>query len=117
MALTVKPLRPEFCAEIGNVDLNAPLDASVVAEIRAAYDTYSILIFHDQPMDDDQQVVFSRYFGRPEVGKGGNPAAGTPFSRQSNLDIETGEKIPLNDRRMHYQKGNYLWHMDSSFKP
>ncbi|HAA93610.1 MAG TPA: hypothetical protein DCE33_14265, partial [Rhodospirillaceae bacterium] len=39
-------------------------------------------------MDDDTQVSFSNYFGRPEVGKGGNPAAGTPFARQSNLDIE-----------------------------
>jgi alpha-ketoglutarate-dependent 2,4-dichlorophenoxyacetate dioxygenase len=117
MPITVKPLTPAFCAEIGNVDLTAPLGAAVVAEICAAYDTYSVLIFHDQPMDDAQQVVFSQYFGRPEVGKGSNPAAGTPFSRQSNLDIETDEKIPLDDRRMHYQKGNYLWHMDSSFKP
>ena len=67
-------------------------------------------------MDDDQQVVFSKYFGRPEVGKGANPAAGSPFSRQSNLDIKTGEIIQANDRRMLYQKGNMLWHMDSSFK-
>ena len=46
-----------------------------------------------------------------------NPAAGTPFARQSNLDIKTGEVIPPDDRRMIYQLANMLWHSDSSFKP
>ena len=46
-----------------------------------------------------------------------NPAAGTPFARQSNLDIKTGEVIPPDDRRMVYQLANMLWHSDSSFKP
>jgi len=46
-----------------------------------------------------------------------NPAAGTPFARQSNLDIKTGEFIPSDDRRMIYQLANMLWHSDSSFKP
>ena len=45
------------------------------------------------------------------------PAAGTPFARQSNLDIKTGEFIPVDDRRMIYQLANMLWHSDSSFKP
>ena len=114
--LRVTPLAKNFCAEIGGVDFNAPLNRSVVIDLRDALDTYSVLVIRDQPMDDDQQVVFSKYFGRPEVGKGANPAAGSPFSRQSNLDIKTGEIIQANDRRMLYQKGNMLWHMDSSFK-
>jgi len=46
-----------------------------------------------------------------------NPAAGTPFARQSNLDMKTGEFIPPDDRRMVYQQANMLWHSDSSFKP
>jgi len=45
-----------------------------------------------------------------------NPAAGTPFARQSNLDITTGGVIPPDDRRMVYQLANMLWHSDSSFK-
>ncbi|MDA0656540.1 MAG: TauD/TfdA family dioxygenase [Proteobacteria bacterium] len=117
MSLTVKPLTVNFCAEIGNVDITAPLEPSVLAEIRDAYNAYAVLIFHDQPMDDDQQLAFSRYIGSPKFSNGSNPTAGTPFSRQSNLDIATGEKIPWDDRRMLFQKGNMLWHMDSSFKP
>jgi alpha-ketoglutarate-dependent 2,4-dichlorophenoxyacetate dioxygenase len=46
-----------------------------------------------------------------------NPAAGTPFARQPNLDIKTGDVIPAGDRRMVYQLANMLWHSDSSFKP
>ena len=116
MPLDIAPIAPDFCAEVGGIDIAKPLDETDVRALQAAFDAYSVLIFKDQPMDDDTQVSFSNYFGRPEVGKGGNPAAGTPFARQSNLDIETGEIIPTDDRRMHYQKGNYLWHMDSSFK-
>jgi alpha-ketoglutarate-dependent 2,4-dichlorophenoxyacetate dioxygenase len=116
MPIDVTALTPGFCAEIGGVDITKPIAPEVLREIRDAFDTYSVLVFHDQPMDDDTQVAFSRYFGSAEIGGGANPAAGTPFSRQSNLDIKTGEIIPTDDRRMQYQKGNMLWHMDSSFK-
>ncbi len=116
MPLDVTELTPGFCAEVGGVDITKPIAPAVFREIRDAFDTYSVLVFRDQPMDDDTQVAFSRYFGVPEIGGGANPAAGTPFSRQSNLDIKTGDIIPTDDRRMHYQKGNMLWHMDSSFK-
>jgi alpha-ketoglutarate-dependent 2,4-dichlorophenoxyacetate dioxygenase len=116
MPLHVTPLTPDFCAEIAGVDITKPIAPEVFAEIRAAFDAYSVLVFHDQPMDDDIQTTFSKYFGNPEISGGGNPGRGTPFSRQSNLDIETGEPIPPDDRRIEYQKGNMLWHMDSSFK-
>jgi alpha-ketoglutarate-dependent 2,4-dichlorophenoxyacetate dioxygenase len=74
-------------------------------------------VFPDQPLDDDQQVAFSQRFGRLEITRSINPAAGTPFARQSNLDIKTGDVIPADDRRMVYQLANMMWHSDSSFKP
>ena len=67
-------------------------------------------------MDDETQVQFSEYFGPLETTGSANPAAGTKFQRQSNLDIMTGEPIPPDDMRMIYQKANYFWHSDSSFK-
>ena len=67
-------------------------------------------------MDDEKQVQFSEYFGPLETTGSANPAAGTKFQRQSNLDIMTGEPIPPDDMRMIYQKANYFWHSDSSFK-
>jgi alpha-ketoglutarate-dependent 2,4-dichlorophenoxyacetate dioxygenase len=117
MAITIRPLHTLFCAEIGGVDTGAPMDDGVFAEIRAAFEEYSVLVLHDQSLDDPRQIAFSRRFGLLETAGKANPATGTHFARQSNLDIDTGAVIPPEDRRMIYQKGNYLWHSDSSFKP
>jgi len=116
MPITIRKLHPQFCAEIGGVDTGAPMDDATFAEIRAALDEYSVLVFHDQSLDDERQVAFSRRFGPLETAGKANPATGTHFARQSNLDINTDAVIPPEDRRMIYQKGNYLWHSDSSFK-
>jgi len=116
MPITIKKLHPLFCAEIGGVDTGAPMDDATFGEIRAALDEHSVLVFHDQSLDDERQIAFSRRFGPLETSGKANPATGTPFARQSNLDIATGAVIPAEDRRMIYQKGNYLWHTDSSFK-
>jgi alpha-ketoglutarate-dependent 2,4-dichlorophenoxyacetate dioxygenase len=116
LTITIKQLHPLFCAEIGGVDTGAPIDDASFAEIRAALDEYGVLVFHDQSLDDERQIAFSRRFGPLETAGKANPATGTPFARQSNLDISTGSVIPPEDRRMIYQKGNYLWHTDSSFK-
>ena len=116
MPITIKQLHPLFCAEIGGVDSGEPIDDATFGEIRAALDEYSVLVFHEQSLDDARQVAFSRRFGPLETSGKANPAQGTHFARQSNLDIATGGVIPAEDRRMVYQKGNYLWHSDSSFK-
>lgn len=116
MPITIKKLHPLFCAEIGGVDAGQPIDDATFAEIRAALDEYSVLVFPDQSLDDEKQIAFSRRFGQLEIAGRSNPGVGTPFARQSNLDVDTGAVIRPEDRRMVYQKGNYLWHTDSSFK-
>jgi alpha-ketoglutarate-dependent 2,4-dichlorophenoxyacetate dioxygenase len=116
MAITIRQLHPLFCAEIGGVDTGQPMDDATFAEIRAAFEEHSVLVFRGQTLDDEKQIAFSRRFGPLETAGKANPAAGTHFARQSNLDIRTGTVIPPEDRRMVYQKGNYLWHSDSSFK-
>ena len=116
MTLTLRTLNPRFGAEIVGVDTAQPLSEATFAEIRAAFEEHSLLVFRDQTLDDDAQVAFSRRFGPLETTVKANPAGGSYFARQSNLDIGTGAVIPPQDRRMIYQKGNYLWHTDSSFK-
>lgn len=117
MAAKVRKLHPLFGAEIGGVDTGAPMDDATFAEIRAAFEEHSLLVFRDQSLDDEAQVAFSRRFGPLETTIKANPAGGSYFARQSNLDIRTGEVIPPDDHRMVYQKANYMWHTDSSFKP
>jgi alpha-ketoglutarate-dependent 2,4-dichlorophenoxyacetate dioxygenase len=117
MPVAIKKLHPLFCAEIEGVDTGATMDDATFAYIRAALDEHSVLVFRDQSLDDERQIAFSQRFGPLEMSGLANPGKGTPFARQSNLDIATGGVIPGDDRRMIYQKGNYLWHTDSSFKP
>ena len=117
MAIVATRLTPHFAAEIDGADITRPLDDATWAEIRAAFEEHSILVFRGRTLDAETQIAFSHRFGSLEVTRSMNPAAGTPFARQSNLDIKTGEFIPADDRRMIYQLANMLWHSDSSFKP
>ena len=116
MSIEIVPLRPDFGARITGVDLAHGMSDPVFATLRGALDEHGVLVLPAQPMDDEAQVAFSGWWGPMEPTKGVNPASGTPFARQSNLDIRTGEIIPADDRRMAYQKGNYQWHADSTFK-
>ena len=115
-AIAVRKLHPLFGAEVSGIDITRPLSAREFGPIRAAFEEHSVLLFRDQPMDDEKQIAFSELFGPLETTGSANPATGTKFARQSNLDIETGLPIPSDDMRMIYQKANYFWHSDSSFK-
>jgi alpha-ketoglutarate-dependent 2,4-dichlorophenoxyacetate dioxygenase len=117
MPITVTRLSPSFAARVDGADISRPLDEATWTAIRAAFDEHSVLLFRGAGLDDETQVAFSLRFGALEVTRSMNPAAGTPFARQSNLDIKTGQVIPAEDRRMVYQLANMLWHSDSSFKP
>jgi alpha-ketoglutarate-dependent 2,4-dichlorophenoxyacetate dioxygenase len=117
MSIRVTRLTEHFAARVEGADITRPLDDATWEAIRAAFEEHSVLVFHDAALDDDSQVAFSLRFGELEITKSINPAAGTPFARQSNLDIKTGAVIPPDDRRMVYQLANMLWHSDSSFKP
>jgi alpha-ketoglutarate-dependent 2,4-dichlorophenoxyacetate dioxygenase len=116
MTLTVTPLAPAFAARIDGADIRGPIPEAIWQAIRTAFEEHSVLLFRGAGLDDETQIAFSRHWGPLEVTRSMNPAAGTPFARQSNLDIKTGEVIPAEDRRMIYQLANMLWHSDSSFK-
>ena len=115
-ALTIHTLTPHFAAEVRGVSIRGGVSARDFAFVRRALDEHCVLVFRNQPLDDDAQVSFSERFGPLERTIGANPAGGTAFARQSNVDVNTNELIPSDDRRMDYQKGNMQWHADSTFK-
>jgi alpha-ketoglutarate-dependent 2,4-dichlorophenoxyacetate dioxygenase len=116
MSLHTRALHPLFGVEILDVDLSRPLDDDGFRAIRAALDESSLLLFRGQALDHDAQVAFSQRFGELETVVKANPGGGSYFAWQTNLDRESRETIPPEDRRMIYQKANYFWHTDSSFK-
>lgn len=113
--LEVRPVHPMVGAEIRGLDLALPLDDATFAAIRRAFDRYSLLIFPGQPVDDEQQIAFSRRFGTLEITKVGSAGAGTPLAHISNLDAQ-GRRVPLGHKQVLSLKANALWHTDSSFK-
>lgn len=116
MALTLRKLHPLYGVEIVGVDVAKPVDDATFAEIRAALDEHSLLLFRGLEMTDERQIAFSERFGPLLRATSNNPGGGTPFSRQSNLDMKTGAFIPADDKRMRYQKANEAFHSDGSYR-
>ena len=119
--ISINPVTPEFVAEIDNVDLSHVTDETY-AEIDAAFNRYAVLIFHKQPITEEQQLAFATRFGPLEVSvqpfvatPGGKRRVQTGFSDISNLD-ENGQLLRENDNRRLINLANQLWHTDSSFK-
>src|SRR5262249_16913124 len=82
---------------------------------------YSVLVFPDQRLTDEQQMAFSRRFGPLELtinSIGQERRLHPNLVDLSNVDPQAeGRLMDWSDRRMLYQSGNQLWHTDSSFKP
>jgi alpha-ketoglutarate-dependent 2,4-dichlorophenoxyacetate dioxygenase len=116
-----RQIGPCFAAEVDGLDLRQPLSPDEVAAIHAGMDTYAVLVFHDQKIDDAQQLAFTRSLGDIEHAIGTSLRAPdeyrlpTTFADVSNLD-KHNQVYARDDRRRLFAIGNRLWHSDSSFK-
>jgi alpha-ketoglutarate-dependent 2,4-dichlorophenoxyacetate dioxygenase len=121
MTVVVSPLTPGFGAEIAGIDLRRPLDEGHFEVVADALNRFSVLVFVEQELSDEQQVNFSKLFGPLEtsvtnIRRDTKPRLSRPeLAEVSNLD-ENNELIGADDRRRMYNLGNQLWHTDSSFK-
>ena len=121
MAVKMRQVGPCFAAEVEGIDMRKPLSAEEVAKIHAGMDQYAVLVFHDQHIDDEQQLAFSRSLGQLEKTVGASLRAPedyrlpTTFADVSNLD-KNHQPYARDDRRRLFAIGNRLWHSDSSFK-
>jgi alpha-ketoglutarate-dependent 2,4-dichlorophenoxyacetate dioxygenase len=114
--ISIRRLTPVFGAEITGVDLT-DVDDATFAEIEDAFETYSVVVFPGQKLDDDAQIAFSRRFGALETTQGhiANNFQVKHVSVISNLDPE-GKLIAADDPRVLYRLAQRNWHSDSSFK-
>jgi alpha-ketoglutarate-dependent 2,4-dichlorophenoxyacetate dioxygenase len=121
MPIVTRQIGPCFAAEVEGIDLRKPLSPEDVAAIHAGMDRYAVLVFHDQPLDDEQQLAFTRSLGEIEHAIGTSLRAPdeyrlpTTFADVSNLD-KNNKPYTRDDRRRLFAIGNRLWHSDSSFK-
>jgi len=119
--MKVRPIHPEFAAEIGGIELSRFVDHAVVDTIWEAIDRYAVLVFHDQHLDDEGLRNFASNFGELEIGRAAAEAekrrlALPEIGDISNLD-EEGRLRRRDDRRRLDSLGNRLWHTDASYMP
>jgi alpha-ketoglutarate-dependent 2,4-dichlorophenoxyacetate dioxygenase len=122
MSITVKPVTPDFVAEISGIDLARPLGPADRDAIEKAINRYAVVVFRGQALDDDQQIAFARHFG--PIHSSAQRARHTGIKHRlaaheiadiSNLDGD-GRVMPADHRRRLDGLGNRLWHTDASFR-
>jgi alpha-ketoglutarate-dependent 2,4-dichlorophenoxyacetate dioxygenase len=125
MPLSIRQIHPLFVGEVSGVDISKPLTHEDAAAIDAGMDQYAVLVFHDQKITDEQQMVFTRNFGAIEDARGGNVTKPedkrlvTGMNDVSNL-AKDGTPLARDSRQRLlrlFNIGNMLWHSDSSFRP
>ncbi|HKJ74824.1 MAG TPA: TauD/TfdA family dioxygenase [Alphaproteobacteria bacterium] len=120
MSYTVLPLHPIFAAELKGADLREPPSPELVRIVNEAMAEYAVLVIRDQKITDEQHIRFTRAFGplelMPDLGskqhKGGRVLP--EMYDASNLD-ENGEIVGPDSQRASFNKGNELFHSDSSY--
>ncbi|RXK40267.1 hypothetical protein M231_02381 [Tremella mesenterica] len=117
----VKPLHPTFGAELSGVDFTKPISPETYAEIRKAIDKYGVLVARKTGLTDEAHIEFSKYFGDLDDVTPYQQAGRTHRLKYlelfdaGNIDPRTGDVAPLTDATVIGNKGNELFHVDSSF--
>jgi alpha-ketoglutarate-dependent 2,4-dichlorophenoxyacetate dioxygenase len=119
MSLQLKPLHP-FAAEASGIDLSQPLTAQQVHEIEHAMDSHAVLVWRNQPLDQDQQIRFAKSLGPLDLGlrkvKGGaHRFKYAELADISNVKVD-GEVADREHAKIIGNLANQLWHSDSSFQ-
>jgi len=123
MSLSIRPVRPGFAGEVSGIDCRNALSSQDVEAVEAGMSKYAVLVFHDQPLTDDEQIAFTRHFGELEnyntaghIRTRQDQRLGPGIADFSNLD-KHGNIMSGEDRVWFFKLGDRLWHSDSSFRP
>ena len=107
--MQIRPISPLFGAEIVEVDLSGKLDDATFTAIEAAYSKYSVLLFRDQKMTDEQHVDFSRRLGELEVH------VLREFSKPEHPEVYVLSNIVENGKPIGIKDAGSYWHTDLSY--
>src|SRR5262249_34023926 len=121
MSVKMRRIGPCFAAEIEGIDMRKPLSPDEVTAVHEGMNEYAVLVFHDQHIDGEQHLAFTRSLGELEGSTRASPREADAyrlpdtFNDVSNLD-KNDQVFAREDRRRLFAIGNRLWHSDSSFK-
>ena len=119
-SLQISAASPSFVAEVSGVDFARPIDAAILQQIKHAMARYGVCVFRGTALNDESHIAFSRLLGELEQAPRLFGALRTRFRHPELFDagnLDADGKILADQRRRTYNKGNALWHTDSSFNP
>ena len=97
MTIDIRPIDPAnrafFAGEVSGIDLTRPLSNEEVAAIHAGMDQFGVLVFHDQRLDDESQLAFSRQLGPLEQATGDIMP---PEQRRMSMDLNDISNLDVN---------------------
>lgn len=111
-AINAKPLSDVLGAEIGGLDLSAPLSDALFAALQDAFHRHKLLRFPGQRLNEAQQVAFSRRFGELQVH------VLEQFRHPQQPEIYVLSNVDKSGKTTgrHPDRGTLVWHSDLSFQ-
>ena len=107
-------------AEASGIDIRRPLSPEQVRAIEDAMDRYAVLVFRNQPLDQDQQIRLAQSFGPLDLGLRKVKGGPHRFKYAELADISNvtadGEVAAREHAKIVGNVANQLWHSDSSFQ-
>jgi alpha-ketoglutarate-dependent 2,4-dichlorophenoxyacetate dioxygenase len=116
MEIHIKHKEQEFFAVIKDIDIKN-LSNEDFLKIKDIVETYGVVVLKNQIINDDDQILFSKKFGKLEKALEHDTLEGIrpEITRISNIGINN-EILPIDSKKVIYDRGNRSWHTDSSYK-
>lgn len=117
--MTLYPIT-NFVVEIDGIDLSQPVSESQQKALFALLSEFSVFVFPNQSITQQQHIDFARLFGTVESSvesnlEGAAPRLPSELSDVSNLTSQ-GDIWSADSKKRQFILGNRLWHTDSSFR-
>ncbi len=112
--MLIENLHPEFGKKLSNIDINK-LNKKETEKIVELFEEHSLLIIKKQNIKNEDQINFSKIFGKLEITKPGTLGTDSNLVILTNLDA-FGNVVDTNHKQSKNDRANQQWHSDSSFK-
>src|ERR1700730_14729524 len=91
--IRVMPLSAHLGAEIGGVDLTAPVSDQTMTEIRHAFGEYGVVFFRDQQLTPEQHIAIAGRFGPIDINRFFATVPGYPMIAEVRKEPEQQRNI------------------------
>ena len=112
--MNFKKVHPDFGIEIKDIKINKA-DKKDINEILNLFEEYSLIVFKNQKITNEEQLDFAKNFGVLEVTKPGTIGTNSNLVILTNMD-ENGKVVDHSHKQAKNDRANQQWHSDSSFK-